>query len=134
MSRPRAVSNLETLARLTEAVRTMGDPPEELVWPDFEIHEHQLLDSRLHTGLAGWRRWVADWTASFPEWEIERLETVKLDDRRILTTHKIWARGRWTGMRFDERHAQIWQFRDGRLERMDYFPSEEDAKRAGDIV
>jgi hypothetical protein len=59
-------------------VRTTGEPPEELVWPDFEVHEHVLLDSQRHRGLAGWRRWVGDWTASFPEWETERLERVEL--------------------------------------------------------
>jgi ketosteroid isomerase-like protein len=130
MPRPGTLSNLETLSRISEAVEATGEPPEELVWPDFEIHEHHMPDSQLHRGLAGWRRWVADWTASFPEWEIERLETVELDDRQILTTHRIWARGRSTGMRLEERHAQLWLFRDGRVARMDYYPSEEQARRA----
>jgi hypothetical protein len=93
MSRPGAISNLETLSRISESVRTTGEPPEKLVWPDFEVHEHQMLDSQLHQGLAGWRRWVADWAASFPEWQTERLETHELDDRRILTIHRISARG-----------------------------------------
>jgi hypothetical protein len=103
MSRPGALSNLEALSRISEAVRTTGEPPEELVWPDVEIHEHELLDAPLHQGLAGWRRWVADWAASFPEWQTERLESVELDDRRILTIHRIWARGRSTGGRSDLR-------------------------------
>jgi hypothetical protein len=131
MSRPGAPSNLETLSRISEAVGTTGEPPEELVWPAFEVHEHQMLDSQLHQGLVGWRRWVADWAASFPEWQTERLETVEVDDRRILTIHRITARGRSTGMRLEERHAQLSLFRDGRLERMDYFPSEEQARKSG---
>jgi hypothetical protein len=53
MSQPEALSNLETLSRISEAVGAMGEPPEELVWPDFEIHEHELLDSQSHRGLAG---------------------------------------------------------------------------------
>jgi hypothetical protein len=53
MSRPEALSNLETLSRISGAPGTIGEPPEELVWPDFEIHEHELLDSQLHQGLAG---------------------------------------------------------------------------------
>jgi hypothetical protein len=63
-------------------------------------------------------------------WKIEGIEAVELDERRILTTHRIWASGRSTGMRLEDRHAQLWQFRDGRLERMDYFPSEEAARTA----
>ena len=129
MSRAR-LSNLETLAQIREAVESTGEPPEDLVWPDFEVHEHQMLDSQSHQGLAGWRRWVADWTASFPTWEIRRLETVELDDRRILTTHRIWARGRLSGMELDERHAQLWTFRDGKVQRMDYFSSPAEARKA----
>jgi hypothetical protein len=37
-------------------------------------------------------------------------------------------------MRLEERHAQLWWFRDGRLERMDYFPSEEQARRAASLA
>jgi hypothetical protein len=33
-------------------------------------------------------------------------------------------------MKLEERHGQLWVFREGRLERMDYFPSEEQAERA----
>jgi hypothetical protein len=105
-----------------------------LVWPDFEVHEHELLDSQLHHGLGGWRRWVADWATSFPEWETERLETIEVDDRRIFTIHRVSARGRLTGMRLEERPAQLWLFRDGRLERVDYFPSEEQARRAAGLA
>jgi hypothetical protein len=124
------LTNLESLARIIESIGKTGEPSEELVWPEFEIHEHQMPDSPLHKGTAGWRRWVGDWAASFPEWEIEAMETAELDERRILTTHKIRVSGRSTGMRLEERHAQLWQFRDGRLERMDYFGSEEDARNA----
>jgi hypothetical protein len=134
MSRPGALSNLETLSRISGAVGTTGEPPEELVWPDFVVHEHQMLDSQLHRGLGGWRRWVADWAASFPEWETKRLKTIELDDRRILTIHRMSARGRSTGMTLQERHAQLWFFREGRLERMDYFPSEEQARRAAGLA
>jgi hypothetical protein len=77
--------------------------------------------------------WVADWAASFPEWETKRLETIELDDRRILTIHRIWARGRSTGMTLEERHAQLWFFREGKLERMDYFGSEEQARTAAGL-
>jgi hypothetical protein len=42
-----------------------------------------------------------------PEWETERLETIKVDDRRILTIHRISARGRSTGMMPEERHSQL---------------------------
>jgi hypothetical protein len=37
-------------------------------------------------------------------------------------------------MKLEERHAQLWLFRDGRLERMDYFASDEEAKRAAGIA
>jgi hypothetical protein len=70
-----------------------------------------MLDSQLHQGLAGCRRWIADWAASSPEWETETIETVELHDRRILTTHRIGARGRSTGLTLKERHAQLWFFR-----------------------
>jgi hypothetical protein len=37
-------------------------------------------------------------------------------------------------MTLQERHAQLWFFREGRLERMDYFASEEQARRAAGLA
>jgi hypothetical protein len=37
-------------------------------------------------------------------------------------------------MKLEGRHGQLWVFREGRLARMDYFPSEEQARRAAGLA
>jgi hypothetical protein len=54
-------------------------------------------DSPAHRGKDGWERWSSDWQAPFEGYGLERLEQVQLDDRRILTVHRLRARGRASG-------------------------------------
>jgi ketosteroid isomerase-like protein len=116
------VTGLELIAKLREAVDATGEPDWSLMRPDFEIHDHELFDSGVHRGPEGWRRWEGDWRESFEDYSIERLEAVELDAERVLTVHRLRARGRLSGVQLERTDAQLWTVREGRLARMDYYP------------
>ena len=63
-----------------------------------------------------------DWQQAFEDYSLERLDLVEIDDSRTLTTHRLRARGRASGVPLERVDAQLWTFRDGRLVRMDYYP------------
>jgi ketosteroid isomerase-like protein len=92
------------------------------VQPDFEIYDHELVDSRVHRGREGWERWVADWQQAFEDYTLEPLERVELDEHRILSVHRLRARGRASGVVLERTDAQLWTFGGDRLVRMDYYP------------
>jgi len=127
------VTGVEVIARLREAVDRTGELDWSLVGPEFEIHDHELLDSAVHRGRAGWRRWVSDWQQAFEEYSLERLEPVELDDDRVLTVNRLRARGRASGVQLERTDAQLWTFSGGLVVRMDYYPDYDAHVRAGSL-
>jgi ketosteroid isomerase-like protein len=116
------VTAADLLARLREPLERTGELDWSLVEPDFEIRDHELPDSAVHYGPAGWRDWARDWRQAWEDYGIERLELIELDDDRILTVHRLRARGRSSGVELERTDAQLWTFSDERLVRMGYYP------------
>jgi ketosteroid isomerase-like protein len=116
------VTGVELIARLREAVDATGEFDWSLVRPDFEIHDHELLDSAVHRGREGWKRWTSDWRQSFEDYSIERLHEIEVDEDRVLTVHRLRARGRLSGVQLERVDAQLWTLAGGRLARLDYYP------------
>jgi ketosteroid isomerase-like protein len=116
------VTAAELLARLRATLDTTGELDWSLVRPDFEIQDHELLDSAVHRGPDGWREWRRDWQEAFEDYSLERLEQVEIDDRRTLTVFRLRARGRASGVQLERTDAQLWTFSGDRLARMDYYP------------
>ena len=112
----------QLLARIFDAVDRTGELDWSLVRADFEIHDHELPDSSVHRGPQGWRDWISDWQQAFEDYSIERVSQVELDEARVLTVHRLRARGRLSGVRLERTDAQMWTFGGDRLARMDYYP------------
>lgn len=112
----------DLLARLRATFDRTGELDWSLARPDFEIQDHELLDSAVHRGPDGWRNWRRDWEEAFEDYSLERLEQVEIDEQRVLTVFRLRARGRASGVQLERTDAQLWTFRDDRLVRMDYYP------------
>jgi ketosteroid isomerase-like protein len=110
------------LERIWAVNEATGQLDWSLVRPDFEIYDHELLDSHVHRGREGWNRWAADWKQAFEDYSQEPLEQVQVDADRILTVHRLRARGRASGVELERTDAQLWTFSGGLLARMDYYP------------
>jgi hypothetical protein len=116
------VTSADVIARLQDAYDRTGTLDWSLVGRDFEIHDHELLDSAVHRGRDGWETWTSDWQQAFEDYSLERLERVEIDERRVLTVHRLRARGRASGVKLERIDAQLWTFDTDRLVRMDYYP------------
>jgi hypothetical protein len=116
------VTGVELIARLREAMDQTGEPDWSLVRDDFEVHDHELLDSAVHRGREGWKQWVSDWRQAFETYDVEHLEERELDENRVLTVHRMRARGRLSGVELQRTDARLWTLSGGRLARMDYYP------------
>jgi hypothetical protein len=116
------VTHVDVIALFRDAYDRSHDLDWSLVAPEFEIHDHELLDSAVHRGRDGWNRWTADWQQAFEDYSMERLEQIEIDDHRLLTVHRLRARGRASGVQLERIDAQLWTFDADRLVRMDYYP------------
>jgi hypothetical protein len=115
-------TSADLMAQLQEGLDESGELDWSIVHPDFEIHDHELMDSPLHRGREGWFRWSENWSQAFEDVRLERYWTVEVDERRVLTVHRLWARGRASGVELERTDAQLWTFSDDLLVRMDYYP------------
>jgi hypothetical protein len=111
------------MRQLLEGIRATGEPDWSLVLPNFEIHDPELLDSRQHHGRRGWREWSANWERVFPDYSMEAVDEIEIDSDRILTVHRLRARGAASDLELIRTDAQLWTFKGGRLARMDYLPN-----------
>jgi hypothetical protein len=116
-------TSTELLTRLEQSFERTGEPDWSILGPDFEIHDHELPDSAVHRGYDGWRRWTSDWEEAFEDYSLERLKRIEVDEARILTVHRLRARGRTSGVELERTDAQLWTFSGGLLVRMDYYPN-----------
>jgi ketosteroid isomerase-like protein len=116
------VTPAEMVARMLDVANRTGELDWSLVREDFEIHDHELPDSSRHRGHEGWRQWVGDWRQAWEDYSVERFRRVEVDETRVLTVHRLRARGRVSGVQLERIDAQLWTFRDGLLARMDYYP------------
>jgi ketosteroid isomerase-like protein len=126
--------NVEALRRMFEAVGNDEDrqPVRELLDPEVEfiVHGKDPRAGRYH-GLAGVREFFDGWAEAWEEWQIEvqRIEAVGDDSVAVDILQR--ARGRGSGAEVENRPAQLWTFRDGRVIRWEIFPSFDEAVAAG---
>jgi ketosteroid isomerase-like protein len=116
------VTRAELLARILDAADRTGDLDWSLVRDDLEIFDHELPDSAVHRGREAWLAWLRDWQQAFEDYSIERFDPVEVDETRILTVHRLRARGRRSGVRLERTDAQLWTFSGDRLARIDDYP------------
>jgi hypothetical protein len=93
------------------------------VHPDFVINDPEILDALQHHGRRGWHEWSANWKRVFPDYSMEPLEQIELDRDRILTVHRLRARGTASAVELTRTDAQLWTFEGDLLARMDYLPN-----------
>jgi ketosteroid isomerase-like protein len=122
------VTPAELVTRLQETYDRTGDLDWGLVREDFEVHDHELPDSSVHRGRAGWRRYVTDWRQAFEDYDLERLRQVEVDETKVLTVHRLRARGRASGVELQRVDAQLWTCSGDRIVRLDYYPDFRDGE------
>jgi ketosteroid isomerase-like protein len=95
------------------------DPRPDEIEPDFEVVSR--LTNQVYRGAAGIRDWVADVTESFDQWNLRLDEVRELGDDRLLGLGRLQIRGRGSGVDLDQPAAWLFQFRGGRMARMETF-------------
>jgi ketosteroid isomerase-like protein len=103
--------------------------------PDFEFRS-LISDSEgsVYRGFDGLREWAADIDDVFEEFRFEVLDVRPAGDEAAVVMLRIHGRAKTSGAPFDERNAQVWLWRDGRLWRNEAYSNPADALRAAGLV
>ena len=87
---------------------------------DVEVYDHDIPDRGEYRGHAGFGRWLRDWGAAWAEWNLEPEEFIDAGDRVIIVAH-MRAKGRGSGVEVDRQDALVYELRDGKISRVDYY-------------
>jgi ketosteroid isomerase-like protein len=97
--------------------------------PEVEFWDHDMPDPGVYRGLDGLLRWQADWERSWESWDSEALDLIDAGDR-VVAIVRSRAKGRHSGVEVERVDGSVWTLRAGKVTRVDYYGSREEAFRA----
>ena len=121
--------NVEVVRQFMESFLKTGEPNLSVLDTRIEIHDHELPDSVIHHGHDGFLRSIHDWESAWETYSFDLEEFVDAGERVVAVLHTT-AVGKTSGVELDRRDAQVFELRDGRVVRLDYFSTKADALEA----
>jgi ketosteroid isomerase-like protein len=97
-----------------------GTPIWDTLDEDVEIHDHDIPEQGKYRGHEGFSRWIEDWDAPWAEWSLEPEEFIDAGDRVVVIVH-LKATGRASGVQVERDDGLVYELRDGKTVRIDYF-------------
>jgi ketosteroid isomerase-like protein len=123
-------SNGDKVRRAHEHFSATGQPLWEINDPAIEVFDHDIVDaSNPYRGQEGVARWLADFAESWDSYAMELREVLDRGDR-VVSLFRIRAVGAGSGTPVERDDAMVWQFREGKLVRLDYFNDQQQALEA----
>jgi ketosteroid isomerase-like protein len=122
-------ANVAILMEFNQALAARGEVRWDLLDPNVEIFDHDIPDAGSYHGHQGLGKWLEDWGAAWESWEIGPARIEDLGDT-VLSVFEMVARGKGSGIETRRRNATLNTIADGRVVRIDYFTTEEEARAA----
>jgi ketosteroid isomerase-like protein len=124
--------NVEIVRRGYEYFRATGELRPEIVHPDF-VWDMSMFrgwpEQHTYLGRDGAMQFLADWTESWEEWELQ-LEELRDAGDRVVAILRQRGRSKATGLPGEMHFAQVWTLRDGKQFRMEMYASPGEAFEA----
>jgi uncharacterized protein len=120
-----SAENVELVRRTWESFNERGELDLSVIDPDVEW----ITLMETHHGHEGVREWTANVTESLDELAIDMHELIDAGDN-VIAVATIRGRGRTGGVPAELGFASVFEFRGGKLVRMDSFPDRASAVAA----
>ena len=119
----------ENVARVQEALEhfaTTGEPLWDALDGEVEVHDYDIMDAGDYRGHAGFGRWLEDWASAWSEYTMEPEEFLDAGERVVVFVRQKTT-GQGSGVALEREDAMVFEFRDGKIARLDYYNSREQA-------
>jgi ketosteroid isomerase-like protein len=125
--------NVAVVQQGLEHFMTTGEPDWATLHKEVEVYDHDTPDQRgEYRGHAGVARWLEEWGAAWADYSIELEELIEVDDR-VVAVLTMNATGLGSGVKLERQDAIAYRLREGRIARLDYYNSREEALRAAGL-
>lgn len=124
--------NVEVVRRSFEVFIRTGEPDWEVTDADVLVVDHDIMDGTEYRGREGVRRWVADWSSAWSGFSLKPERFIDAGEH-VVVIAQMKATGVASGIEIERQDGIVYRVRDGRISRLDYFNSAEQAVEAAGV-
>src|SRR3954463_9184947 len=125
--------NVEVVRRFVEALVSGRDWQPVLADLDTDVAIDDLdisLDTERYRGHDGFRKWISDWSDSFPRWRIEDVEVRPAGEDRLVALFVMFVTGQGSGIELSRHDALVCTLRAGKIAKLVYYNDQRQALEA----
>lgn len=110
-----------------------GEPPWDAIDEEIEVYDHDIMDAGEYRGHEGLGRWLEDWAAAWSKYTMEPEDFVDAGERVVVfIVQKTTGHG--SGIALERHDAMVFGVREGKIVRVDYYNSREQALQAAGLA
>ena len=125
--------NVDLVKALLERFIASGELSWDLMHEDIEVHDHDVMDAGEYRGHLAFARWLENWDAAWSEFSIEPEEFLDAGER-VVFVFRMKATGRGSGVVVERQDTMVWEVRDDKATRVDYYNDREQALNAAGLA
>jgi ketosteroid isomerase-like protein len=122
----------ENVVRVQQALEhfaTTGEPPWDFLHEEITVQDHDILDAGDYRGHAGFGRWLEDWASAWSDYTMEPEEFLDAGEHVVAFILQKTT-GQESGVALEREDAMVFEFRDGKIARLDYYNSRDQALKS----
>jgi ketosteroid isomerase-like protein len=122
------------LEQFNDSLAERGEVAWDLIDPEIVVVDHDIPDADDYGGHEGFRKWLLeDWASAWESYTMEMEQLVDAGDT-VLSVFTLTARGKGSGVETKRRNATVNTVKNGRITRVDYYTTEEEARSAAGLT
>jgi ketosteroid isomerase-like protein len=122
------------LKRFNESLAERGEIAWDLIDPEIVVVDHDIPDAGDYRGHQGFRKWLLeDWASAWESYSFEAEHLVDAGDM-VVSAFTLIARGKGSGVETRRRNATVNTVKNGRITRVEYYTTEEEARAAAGLA
>jgi ketosteroid isomerase-like protein len=124
---------VQVLKRFNDELAERGEVAWDLIDPEVVV-DHDIPDAGDYRGHEGFRQWLLeDWASAWESYAVEVEQLVDAGDT-VVSIFTLTARGKGSGVETRRRNASANTVKDGRITRVEYYTTEEEARAAAGLT
>jgi ketosteroid isomerase-like protein len=125
---------ISVLKRFNDSMAERGEIAWDVIDPEVVVVDHDIPDAGDYHGHEGFRKWLLeDWASAWESFTVEIEQLVDAGDT-VVSVFRLTARGKGSGVETSRRNASVNTVQGGRITRIDYYTTEEEALAAAGLA